>query len=176
MANDGSSPQCCSATVSIDVVEVLPAVPVTRGQPPAGGQRGQRLRPVHHGQSALARRGQLRVGARIAEDTTTVAGAAGRWAGVVPDLDAGAERPQGEHGARLLGVRAGHRRAPGQQDPGDAAHPGTADADQVHPVGQRHGTGAGRAGGAARRVADSLTSAPRSRRAPSSASRSSASA
>ena len=28
-ANDGSSPQCCSATISIDVVVVLPWVPVT---------------------------------------------------------------------------------------------------------------------------------------------------
>ncbi len=27
MANDGSSLQCCNATVSIDVVEVLPCVP-----------------------------------------------------------------------------------------------------------------------------------------------------
>jgi hypothetical protein len=28
-ANDGSNPQCCNATMSIDVVVVLPAVPVT---------------------------------------------------------------------------------------------------------------------------------------------------
>ena len=28
-ANDGSRPQCCSATISIDVVVVLPWVPVT---------------------------------------------------------------------------------------------------------------------------------------------------
>ena len=29
IANDGSAPQCCSATVSIEVVVVLPCVPAT---------------------------------------------------------------------------------------------------------------------------------------------------
>jgi hypothetical protein len=52
--------------------------------------------------------------------------------GGVADLDAGAERAQGEHGGRVLGVGAGHPYPAGQQDPGDAAHPGATDADQVH--------------------------------------------
>ena len=84
IANDGSSPQCCSATVSIDVVEVLPAVPVTAAS----------RRPAVSAASACARcttgRPRSRAAAssgllsRIADDTTTVAGAAGRWAASCP--------------------------------------------------------------------------------------------
>ena len=73
MANDGSSPQCCSATVSIDVVEVLPWVPATAAT----------RRPTVSAASAWARctTGSPRSRAaassglvsRIAVETTTVA-------------------------------------------------------------------------------------------------------
>ena len=58
---------------------------------------------------------------------------------VVADVHPGAEGPQREQGRGVAPVAAGHPDAPGQQDPGDAAHPGPADADEVHgtQLGQR---------------------------------------
>ncbi len=72
MANDGSAPQCCSATVSIEVVVVLPWVPET----------ATARRPAITDASAAAR-GRMRspnrrasvisgLSSRIAVDTTTV--------------------------------------------------------------------------------------------------------
>ena len=84
IANEGSSPQCCSATVSIDVVEVLPAVPVTaaslrpRVSAASAVERCSTVRPRSR---AAASSGLL---SRIAVDTTTVAGGSGRCAGSCP--------------------------------------------------------------------------------------------
>ena len=52
MTKDGSAPQCCSATVSIEVVVVLPWVPATATAAAAGHQRRQRLCAAQHPQPA----------------------------------------------------------------------------------------------------------------------------
>jgi len=58
----------------------------------------------------------------------------------VTDKDLTTEGPERRQGARVLRVAAGDRRAPGQQDPGQPAHPGPADTDQVHPPEGNSGT------------------------------------
>ena len=52
------------------------------------------------------------------------------------DVDARTQRPQGEDAPGVLRVRTGDRDAAGEQDAGDPAHPGAADADQVDPLPQ----------------------------------------
>ena len=115
MANDGSSPACCSATVSIEVVEVLPCVPATRRDAAAGHQRGQRLRPPHHRQAALAGREQLGVVSRTAVDTTTVG--VRRAASGSPRRGRRTRAPSARRARtarRILGVRPGDRHARGR--------------------------------------------------------------
>ena len=99
-------------------------------------QRGERLGPVHHGQAPLAGGDELGVGLadRGGDDDRGLRREVGP---VVADLDARAERPQGEDGPRVLGVRPGDRHPAGEQDAGDAAHPGTAYADEMDPLPQR---------------------------------------
>ena len=131
MANDGSTPQAWTATVSIEVVDVLPWVPAT----------ATLRRPAITAASATAR-GSTRsprsraaassgLSARMAVETTTVS-ASPRWAGSWPT----STRAPSARSASRVGVS---RRslpetadAAGQQDPRDAAHAGAADADEVH--------------------------------------------
>ena len=96
-------------------------------------QRGERLGPVHHGspRSRAATSSGLSRGSRWRRRRLGRRRQVGR---VVADLDARAERPQGEHRARVLGVRPGDRHPAGEQDAGDPAHPRTADADEVGPL------------------------------------------
>ena len=75
MANDGSSPQCCSATVSIDVVEVLPWVPATaatRRPTVSAASAWARCTTSSPRSRAAASSGLV---SRIAVETTTVASA-----------------------------------------------------------------------------------------------------
>ncbi len=112
---------------------------------PPGHDRGQRDRPRQHPEPALPRRRQLGVvradGGRD-DDGVGVP----QVRGVVPDLDPGTQRPQGQQRRGVPPVAAGDADAAGQQDAGDAAHPGPADAHEVHRaqlVQRRHRVGPG---------------------------------
>ena len=137
-ANDGSNPQCCRATISIEVVVVLPWVPVTISVVWPGHQLGQHDRPQDHRDAAPARLDQFGVGlgdrGMRGDDGRRSTGQQVERGLVVPDADRRAAGPQRHHAARLLGVRTGHQAAAVQQDAGDARHAGSADADHVHPL------------------------------------------
>ena len=83
MAKDGSAPQCCSATVSSEVVVVLPWVPATATTTAALHHRLERRRARQQPQPApLAPRPPRGWSSRTAVETTTVS-ASPRLAGVV---------------------------------------------------------------------------------------------
>ena len=113
------------------MVEVLPAVPVTAASLRPAGQLGERRGPVLDGQAARAGGRELGVALADRAGHDDRGGRVGQVRRVVADVDLGAERPQREHGGRLTGVGAGHPLAAGEQDAGDPAHPGSADADEV---------------------------------------------
>jgi hypothetical protein len=83
IANDGSAPQCCSATVSSDVVVVLPWVPaIATARRPAmteasAAALGSTRRPRRRASTSSG------LVSRIAEDTTTVS-ASPTWPGAWP--------------------------------------------------------------------------------------------
>ena len=113
------------------MVEVLPAVPVTAASRAAAGERGERRGPVLDGQAARAGGGELGVALPDRGGHDDRGGRVGQVRRVVPDVDLRPQRPQREHGGRLPRVGAGHPLAAGEQDAGDPAHPGAADADEV---------------------------------------------
>ncbi len=137
-AKDGSKPQCCRATISIEVVVVFPWVPVTISVVCAGHQLGQHDRSQDHRDAALARLDQFGVGlgdgGMRGDDGGRPAGQQVERGLVVADADRRAPRPQRQHAARLLGVRTGHQAAAVQQDAGDSRHTRSPDADHVHPL------------------------------------------
>ena len=165
MANDGSSPQCCSATTSIEVVEVLPWVPATQercGGPPsatrapqAAGGSGSRAR-------AAATSSGLSLGMAASVVTTAVGPPVEQVEGARRRARCGPARP-GRADRRaprdLLGVRPGDLTAAGQQDPGDPGHPGATDPDHVHALESCAGNGGHRVLGCSTR-----SSAPVARR------------
>ena len=113
------------------MVDVLPAVPVTAASLRPRVSAASAVRPVLDGRPRSRAAASSGLVSRIALDTTTVAGGSGRCAASCPTWTSRAERPQREHRGRLPGVGPGHPLAAGEQDAGDPAHPGTADADEV---------------------------------------------
>ena len=136
IANDGSTPACCRATVSIDVVVVLPLVPATatRVRPcitaNSACERWMTRRP------ALARRDDLGVGRPDRAGDDDGLGAAevrrrrGRSRPVAPSARSAVMIRESLASLPLTGSpRASSTRAmPG--------HAGAADADEVHPAEQ----------------------------------------
>ena len=131
MAKDGSAPQCCSATVSSEVVVVLPWVPATattlrpcitdssaaeRGSSRRPRRSPRRPRGCSRARPWRSRRCRRRRGWRRR----------GRRGSVAPRARSASS------GARLLGVAAGDGDAAGEHDPRDAGKARPADADEVH--------------------------------------------
>ena len=100
------------------------------GAPPAGPARGRRRA---RGWSRGSRWRRRRVARRAV-----------RWAASCPTSTRAPSARRASTRTGVLGVRPGHRHPAGEQDAGDAAHPGTADADQVDPLrrSRRHATAA----------------------------------
>ena len=112
MAYDGSAPAACRATVSSEVVVVLPWVPATATtRRPAiteasAAERGSTRSP---GARASTYSG---LSSRTAVETTTVS-ASRDLGGVVADVDGGAEGAQRVEGRRVGAVAAADRRSRG---------------------------------------------------------------
>ena len=138
MTYDGSAPLCRRIVVIIDVVVVLPCVPVT----------------------AIPCRSSIRLASAADRCSTrsprcraaTSSGFSGRIAleiddrvggtdvrGVVSDVHRGTGRGQFGQQRRIGRVAARDRHAARQHDPGDARHAGPADGDEVHSPEVSHG-------------------------------------
>ena len=135
MAYVGSAPAACRATVSNEVVVVLPWVPATATTRRPVHQRGQRGRARDSTREPA--RGwprRTRGCPRGPRSTTTTVSASSRCAAAWPTCTVAPRARSASRVGDVDAVAAADRDAAGQHDPGDPGQPGAADADEVHPA------------------------------------------
>ena len=166
-ANDGSKPHCCNATMSMEVVVVLPCVPVDHRRGVLGHQLGQHHRPQYHRNATPTRLDEFGIGLGYrgvgghdgrrrrpaAGPATTRHGRCGppRRARAKPTTPRDSLASDPDTSAAAV-----------EQDAGDARHTRSPDAHHVHPL-QFVGSAASAFTRAAlrRRATSSATSATR---------------
>ena len=138
IANDGSSWHAWAATVSSEVVVVLPWVPeiaIMRRSSSAEDSAAARRRNGLPLFRAATNSGWAGLMAVVYTNVSVASTCCGR----VTDLDVRTERPQRRNGGRIARFAAGDRDATFDEDAGQRAHPGSGDAHDVHPAQRGQG-------------------------------------